>query len=69
MRRFYMYSKVKNKIIEIKYVEVIASNKFETLYRITTSNNEEIYEKRKSPLKIYINKKMLRRNRDEKNDI
>ena len=57
MRRFYMYSKVKNKIIEIKYVEEIASNKFETLYRITTNNNEEIYEKRKSPLKIYGNKK------------
>ena len=57
MRRFYMYSKTKNKIIEIKEVEVIASNKFETLYRITTNNNEEIYEKRKSPLKIYINKK------------
>ena len=57
MRRFYMYSKKKNEIIEIKKVEVIASNKYETLYRITTNNDEEIYEKRKSPLKIYINKK------------
>ena len=57
MQKLYMYSKKKNEIIEIKKVEAIASNKFETLYRITTNNDEEIYEKRKSPLKIYGNKK------------
>ena len=56
MQRLYIYSKKKNKIIEIKKVEEIASNKFETLYRITTNNNEDD-EKRKSPLKIYRNKK------------
>ena len=57
MQRLYMYSKKKNKIIEIKKVEVIAKNKYEALYIITTNNDEEIYEKRKSPLKIYGNKK------------
>lgn len=57
MQRFYIYSKKKKEIIEIKKVEVIDENKYEALYRITTNNNEEIYEKRKSPLKIYRNKK------------
>ena len=64
MQKLYIYSKKKNKIIEIKKVEEIASNKFETLYRITTNNNEEIYEKRKSPLKIYINIKIYINKKD-----
>lgn len=57
MQKLYMYSKKKNEIIEIKKVEVIEKNKSKALYKITTNNNEEIYEKRKSPLKIYGNKK------------
>lgn len=48
MPKLYIYSKTKNEVIEIKSIEVIAENKFEKLYRITTQDEQQIFEKRKN---------------------
>lgn len=56
MKNYYVYSKTKNEVIEIKSIEVIAQNEFEALCRITTQDEQQIFEKRQKPVKVYDNK-------------
>lgn len=56
MKKFYIFSKTKNKVIEIKSVIVEESNGKYGIYRITTSNDELLIEVHKVPLKIYKDK-------------
>lgn len=56
MEKFYIYSKNKNKVIEIKNVVVEENNGKHGIYRIITSDDEILYELREYPLKIYKNK-------------
>ena len=61
MPKLYIYSKTKNEVIEIKSIEVIAENKSEALCRITTQDEQQIFEKRQKPVKVYDNKEEAER--------
>ena len=51
--RLYIYSEKKGKEIEIEKIEVIGKREEENLYKIITTQGEELIEKRKGTIKIY----------------
>lgn len=53
MEKFYIYSTTKNKVIEIKNVEVEARNNYKAIYKIITIDDEVLIEVHKVPLRIY----------------
>lgn len=56
-----MYINIKNKVIEINKIEVIAEDSFKALCKITNVNDENIYETLEKPIKIYNDKEKVKK--------